>query len=376
MTSYRVAHLNTEMTWRGGEGQTFALAQGLALRGHRSVVVARPGSEMLRRAGEAGLETAAVPMKGELNPAAILRLRRLFRELQPDVVHMHTSHAHTLGVLGSLAAGVGRRIVSRRVDFSIYRHALSLSGFKYRHGVDRYIAISEAVQRQLIEDGVNAQRISLVHSGVDPGRLLGGDAQLARSELGVPEGAPLVGTTAHFGWHKSLETLIAAAEAIVREVPEAWIAILGDGSLRSELEAERDKSPVRERILMPGFRHNVQDYLAAFDVFTMPSVMEGLCTAILDAFAVGVPVAASRAGGIPELVEHEKTGILTEPRQPRSLAAGIVRLLEDRELATRLTTAARDKLQRAFTHDAMVEGTLEVYAAVCGRQARAATTRA
>ncbi|MSR46063.1 MAG: glycosyltransferase family 1 protein [Planctomycetes bacterium] len=356
-----VFHLNTERTWRGGEGQTLALASGLARRGHRSVVVAQRGGELARRAAAAGLPTQEVAMRGEWDVVAVRHLAQLLGRERPHIVHMHTSHAHMLGVIASKWTGIGKRVVSRRVDFSIHRHALSLSGLKYRFGVDRYIAISEAVRRQLVKDGVDAARIALVASGVDPARCVGGDAARARADLGVPAGVPLIGTIAHFGWHKSLETLIAAAAAIVAELPDARIAVIGDGELRPKLEAERAKSAVADRVLMPGFRANVGDFLAAFDLFVMPSVMEGLCTSILDAFAVGVPVVASRAGGIPELVVDDVTGCLVNPEDPAALAAAVVAAWRDPSRRERWTTAARARLHQRFTHDSMVEGTLAVY---------------
>ncbi len=310
-------------------------------------------------------------MRGEVDPIGVGQLCSTLRRLRPDVVHMHTSHAHTLGVIASLLTGIGRRIVSRRVDFSIHRHRFGLSSFKYRRGVDRYIAISRAVRAALVEDGIPEERISLVYSGVDPSRFVGGDGRKAREELRVEPHAPLVGTVAHFGWHKSIETLIAAAEHIIAAVPEAVIAIIGDGDLRPGLEAERERSPVRDRIVMPGFRDNVADYLRAFDVFTMPSVMEGLCTSILDAFAVRVPVAACAAGGIPELVEDGVTGLLCEPRNPRALAQVIIRLLKDRALARNLAEGGHRKVLSSFTHDSMVDGTIAVYRDVLDRVSHA-----
>jgi glycosyltransferase involved in cell wall biosynthesis len=359
--SLLVHHVNTERTWRGGEDQLLALALGLAKRGHRSLVVAQEGGELATRSRAAGLPTEEVRMRGEWDLAAVRRLALLFARERPDVVHMHTSHAHTLGVLASRFAGVGRRIVSRRVDFSIHRLPLSLSGLKYRFGVDRYVAVSHAVAEVLVHDGIPRERIRVVHDGVDPARFVGGDGAKARADLGVPAGAPLVGTLAHFGWHKSLETLIAAAASVVAAVPEAWVAIVGDGSLRPMLEEERSRSPARERVLLPGFRGNVGDFLAAFDVFVMPSVMEGLCTSIMDAFAVGRPVVACRAGGIPELVQDGVTGSLVEPRRPEELAAAIVRMLRDENLRRTVTAGGRAKLLAEFTHDSMVEGTLAVY---------------
>jgi glycosyltransferase involved in cell wall biosynthesis len=366
-----VFHLNTERTWRGGEGQTLALAAGLARRGHRSVVVAQSGGELARRSAAADLPTHEVAMRGEWDLLAVRRIARLLRAERPDVVHMHTSHAHTLGVLASRFTGVGVRVVSRRVDFSIHRHRFSLSGIKYRHGVDRYVAISSAVRERLVLDGIDPARIAQVHSGIDPDRLRGGDAARARADLGIPSGAPLFGTIAHFGWHKSLETLIAAAESVVERVPAAWIAIIGDGDLRPALEAERGRSRVASRILLPGFRANVADFLAAFDVFVMPSVMEGLCTSILDAFAVGVPVVAARAGGIPELVDDHVTGRLVPPRDPPALANALVETLRDDAARRRFAAAGRERLLARFTHDAMVDGTIAVYRELlAGREPR------
>jgi len=369
--SLLVHHLNTERIWRGGEDQLLALARGLVRRGHRCVVVAQAEGELGPRARAAGLPTEEVAMRGEWDLAAVRRLARLFARDRPDVVHMHTSHAHALGVLASKLAGAGRRVVSRRVDFSIHRHALSLSGLKYRFGVDRYVAVSHAVLEQLVKDGVARERIRVVHDGVDPARFVGGDGAKARADLGVPAGAPLVGTLAHFAWHKSLETLIAAAGTIVAAVPAAWVAVVGEGEERPLLEAERAKSPAAARILLPGFRSNVADFLAAFDLFVMPSVMEGLCTSIMDAFAVGVPVVACRAGGIPELVKDGVTGALVEPRQPEALAAAIVRMLQDGALRRAVTAAARAELLARFTHDAMVEGTLAVYREIAAGAATA-----
>ncbi|MBL8841419.1 MAG: glycosyltransferase [Planctomycetes bacterium] len=371
-----VFHLNTERTWRGGEGQTLALAAGLARRGHASVVVAQRGGELAKRAVAAGVETVEVAMRGEWDLPAVARLSALLRARRPDIVHMHTSHAHMLGVLASKWTGIGKRVVSRRVDFTIHRHRFSLSGIKYGHGVDRYIAISAAVREQLVKDGVRRERVALVHSGIDPARVRGGDAARARADLGVPMGVPLIGTIAHFGWHKSLETLIEAAAPIVAALPDARVVLIGDGNLRPELEAVRAKSPVAERVLMPGFRANVADFLAAFDLFVMPSVMEGLCTSILDAFAVGVPVVACRAGGIPELVLDGSTGRLVAPRDPPALAAAIVAALRDDGARARWVTAARDHLAARFTHDAMVEGTLAVYRELLGVNdaSRAATS--
>ena len=116
------AHVNTEPTWRGGEQQTLYLLQGLRRRGHPVVLFARPGSPLHERAREECFETYGLKIRSEPDLLAILRLARYLRKLRPDLLHMHTSHAHAIGVCAAVLAGNGmKRVVSRRVNFSISR---------------------------------------------------------------------------------------------------------------------------------------------------------------------------------------------------------------------------------------------------------------
>jgi hypothetical protein len=128
----RVLHFDTEKGWRGGEQQALYLARGLAKRGVKNLCVGQPDLPYVERCAAEGLETAPLKSRGEADPRAVARLRRILKSWRPDVVHMHTSHAHTLGVLAAKSVGVGRSVcprtvVSRRVDFTIYRNALKLS---------------------------------------------------------------------------------------------------------------------------------------------------------------------------------------------------------------------------------------------------------
>ncbi|MBI1848983.1 MAG: glycosyltransferase [Planctomycetes bacterium] len=357
----RTLHLNTERTWRGGEQQTLYLVQGLLRRGHAADLVCQPGGELAQRARAAGATVLEIPMRGETDLRAVFRIARRIRDVGYDVIHMHTSHAHTLGCLSSLAARMGRRVVSRRVDFSIYRHPFSMSGLKYKHGVDRFIAISHAVQAALVADGVPAERISIVASGVDPERLRGVSGAGVRAELHVPDGAPLVVNVAHLAWHKAQEFLVRAVPALLADIPDARIVIVGDGERRGLLEREIRDLGVERSVILAGFRADASRFMAAANVFVMPSVMEGLCTSILDALLLERPVVASRAGGMPEIVEDGMTGWLVPPKDPAALASAIVASLRDPERAARLARQGRERVLREFTADAMVEGTLRVY---------------
>jgi glycosyltransferase involved in cell wall biosynthesis len=376
----KVLHLNTEPTWRGGEQQALYLMDGLRERGVPQALVAQPGAPMAERAKAAGHEVIEQRMRGEVDLPAMWRIKKLLRQGGYGVVHAHTSHAHSLGSVAAHLLGGPRRplvVVARRVDFSIFRRSFfGLNGIKYLHGVDQYVTVSEAIRRVLIDDGVPGERIRCVHSGIDLARI--DDApdrrDELRAELEVPADHVLVANVAHMADHKGQRYLIEAAPAVLAERPETTFAIIGDGELRGELEALAGELGVAERFRFPGFRTDVPSLLKALDLFVMPSHMEGLGTSVLDAMAARVPVVGTEAGGMPESISDGETGLLCPIRDPGALAAAILRLLGDPELAARCVERARERVEAGFSRDSMVEGTLEVYRDLLSRSAEDAAS--
>lgn len=305
-------------------------------------------------------------MRGEVDPLSILRLARLARRLRPDLLHAHTPRAHTLALLACRLAGRPPVVVTRRVDFSIRRHPGPFKGWKYGPAVARIVAISEAIRRVLVADGVDPGRIAVVPSGIDPARLEAASPGDLRASFGIPPGAPVVGTIAHFADHKDHATLVAAIPAVRRAVPAAVFLLVGDGDLRPSIEAQARSLGVSEAVRFAGFRSDVPAILALLDVLAVPSKEEGLGTGILDALAMGKPVAATSAGGIPEIIEGGVHGLLSPPRDPAALAANVAALLADPARARALGEAGRARVLERFTADRMVEGNLAVYRAVLG----------
>jgi len=357
--SYNTLHIDGERTWRGGEQQALYLTTGLARRGHGVTVACQPGSPLAERAREAGLEVVEVRMRGEADFVAVLALRKLLRRGGFDIVHMHTSHAHTLGCTAAALARRGKTIVSRRVDFGVAGNFVS--ALKYRHGVDRFIAISEAIRKVLIDGGVAEDMVSVVHSGIDLSRFDRVEPGGLREEFGLPAGAPVIGNVAHMADHKGQRYLLAAMPRVLEAEPQTRLFIVGDGELRPALEAQARELGVQDAVTFTGFRTDVPQWLDLFDVFVMSSHLEGLCTSVLDALAMRKPVVASAAGGLPEIIAHDETGLLVPPKAPEPLADAIVRLLRDRELGRRLAEAGRRRVDEEFSAESMVEGTLEVY---------------
>jgi glycosyltransferase involved in cell wall biosynthesis len=224
-----------------------------------------------------------------------------------------------------------------------------------------FIAVSNVIARMLVEDGIPQDRIAVVHDGVPIGTIDKTPVADVHKELWLPHGSPVIGNVAALVPHKGQKDLIAAAAKVVRAVPDARFVILGEGELRPVLEQQVKSLGLERHVFLPGFRPDALSLQKSFDIFVMSSITEGLGSAMLDALACGVPVVGTRAGGIPEAIDHGRTGLLVKPHSPDELAAAIVRLLQDPELRARLGTAGRAHVESEFSVDRMVEGTLAVY---------------
>ncbi len=339
------------------------LAQGLSSLGHGSTILCPEDSPCFARATELGLDVRPFSTGGDLDLLAARRVAKIADDLDSDIVHAHTSK--TLFPAAACKRFTSRplhAVAHRRVDFSIHKLPFRLSGLKYRWGVDRFIAITEAVKRVMIADGIPEDRIRVVHSSTDISRFdhVERNPDLRR-ELGIPEEAKLVGNVAALVGHKGQRHLLDAIPAVLDTLPDTFFLVLGEGPLRGELEDRAQRLKITHNLRMPGFRSDVPQCLAEMDLFCMPSSGEGMGSVLLEAMAMRLPVAATRAGGIPEVVQPEKTGLLVTPGDAPALAEALIRLLSDDDLATGMGYAGRRRVEEAFTTDRMVERTLQVY---------------
>jgi glycosyltransferase involved in cell wall biosynthesis len=203
--------------------------------------------------------------------------------------------------------------------------------------------------------------IHVVHSGVRLPDSVSGNRSMLDRLVKANGSTRIVGSVGSLVGHKGHRYFVEAAAEIAKRRPEVKFVVLGEGSLRSDLEQRIRKHGLTNRFFLPGFQPSAERLTGALDVFVMPSVMEGLGTSLLDAMAAGVPVVASRAGGIPEVVEDGETGLLAKPGDPESLAAAVERMLDDNSLAQGAARRAREKVSREFTVRRMVEKTVDVY---------------
>ena len=351
-----VLHVDTERGWRGGERQVLWLAAGMRDRGHRAILVARRGEELARRGAALGLDVIAASPRGEADLFAARDLRRAIGRHRAQIVHAHTAHAAALAALASVGTPT-KVVIARRVDFRLRRNL----GTRLKYARARaVIAVSRAVAEIVAEGGVPRERIHVVPDGVDVTRRPTPASGETLRSLGVGSDDPLVVQVAALVAHKDPLTFVRAMAFVRDRVPRARALMVGEGPLRAAAEAEVTRLGLDGVVLLTGFRRDADELLVSARVATLSSVEEGMGSVLLDALAFGVPVAATRAGGIPEVIEHEQTGLLSPPGDAQALADHVVRLLSDRDLAASFTARGRSSVLD-FSVDRMVERTLDVY---------------
>lgn len=339
---------------------------GLRERGHRAVLVAHREGELFRRASEGPDLVPLAPMN-EIDLAAAWRLSKIIRQSRPEIVHAHDPHAVSMAALAlsfSVPNPRPKTIASRRVDFHLQSN--TFSQWKYRQ-MDAFIAASGAIRDILISDGIAADRIHVVHDGIDVAKIAHRDAIDVHTEYWLPHGVPVIVNVGALVGHKGQRYLVEAMPLVIREVPDAHLVIFGEGELRQPLEKQIKQLNLSKRVLLPGFREDVLSLMKSADLVVMSSVTEGLGSAVLDAMAMGHAVVGTQAGGIPEAVVHGETGLLVEPSNARALADAIVTMLKRGDLRKAYGEAGRRRVAEHFDVDNLVDGTLGVYQRVAGR---------
>jgi glycosyltransferase involved in cell wall biosynthesis len=355
--SLTILHVEAGRHLYGGALQVRYLVEGLAKRGVSNVLVCPRGAAIAGAAGPFCEQVHELPMGGDLDMGFVGRLRGVIRETRPDVVHLHSRRG--ADVLGGLAARWCRVpvVLSRRVDNPERPWAARL---KYRL-FDRVITISQAIRAVLLSEGVPAGKIICVPSAVDMAAYAGGcDGSVFKDAFGFSGNEIVVGVIAQLIPRKGHRHLLQAAPQILARHPEVRFVFLGQGPLEDEIRVQVKDAGLESHVLLAGFRDDLPRILPCLDLVVHPAEMEGLGVSLLQAAAAGVPLVGARAGGVPEIIGNE-AGLLVPPADPVALAEAVNHLLDDPVGRERVGQAARDRVGRLFSLDAMVEGNLAVY---------------
>ncbi len=358
----RVLHVEGGRHLYGGAFQVLHLLRGLHARGQENLLACPAGCAL----GDAAMSVARVrglPMHGDADLLLVPRLARLIHDERPDLVHLHSRiGADLMGGIAACLTGVPV-VHTRRVDNPEPRWLVAL---KYRLH-DRVIAISEGIARVLRSEGLPAQKLRVVRSAVD-WQLYARpcDRAAVRARLGVPAAGPWLAVVAQLIERKGHRFLLRALPPLVAAHPGLVVFFFGQGPQDKELVREILALGLSAHVTLAGFHDDLDEILSCLDLLVHPALMEGLGVALLQAASAGVPIVASRVGGIPEAVRDGENGLLVPPGDVAALGAALAALLAAPARRQALGAGGRALMAREFSIDAMVEGNLAVYRELLG----------
>lgn len=344
----------------GGERQVVDVAAALHGRGYE-VTVACSADGMLSHV----LEAAGVParilmdrlVKRRISLGYAWKLRRLLREERFDLVHAHVYASVVASALATLGMGVPLVITQHSEGGWRGPRTRLIGGWAYRRA-ERVIAVSHGIRDTLVaRDHVPAERIVLIPNGVP------GTDGTTGMEPKLPEG-PIVGMVSRLEPEKGVRVLLQAAPAILARFPACHMVVVGDGSLRGELEGRVAEIGLQDRVHFLGFQPRAPALMDRFDLLVLPSLSEGTPLVVLEAMAAGVPVVASDVGGIPGQIRNGQEGLLVPPGDPMALSQACIELLSDPGRARQLGANGRQRAASCFDHETMVHRIEAVYQAV------------
>jgi glycosyltransferase involved in cell wall biosynthesis len=370
MAIYRIIHLCKMTGAAGAEGHLLVLLRGLRARGldARLWILVEPDDplqEYVNRAKASGIPVERLVIHHDLDPGLWRRLSARLRAARADLVHTHLLHADLYGIPAARRAGAPY-IVSSRHNDDRFRYTLPvrLVNRWLWQRTDAGIAISEAIRQFSIKvEGAPANRIHTIHYGLDPDTITAPpDARNAlRTALKIPGDAPVVGSVCRLTGQKGLMYGIRGFARIADQEPGAHYVIAGDGPLRQALEAEAQGLGLGGRVHFLGWRDDAHAILAALDVLLAPSLWEGFGLVLLEAMALSVPIIAARVSAIPEVVVDGESGWLVPPRDADAVAAALSDALTDPAARCERGANGRQRVEKHFSTEKMVESTLAVY---------------
>ncbi|SMF40668.1 glycosyltransferase family 4 protein [Pseudobacteriovorax antillogorgiicola] len=296
--------------------------------------------------------------------ASARRLAGFCREQNIQIIDCQTSKAHSIALLIRKFNPLVKVVVHRRVDFTPSGSWINRKKY-LSTAIDRYVSISDAIHEILQNYGIPDKRLSVVKSAVDPSPFRALDHETCRKklahELNLPSDIPWIINVAYHTEQKGMETLIRGLQKLKTRTPDFVCLLAGSGHLTEQLKIMTHEYRLDSQVRFLGIRKDVPELLVAGDIFALPSNYEGLGTSILDALHSRCAVAASRIGGIPEMIQHDRTGLLSEVGDDSQLAINLERLIRDPLTRRELAAAGEAFISDKFSIARMVEGNLAVY---------------
>ncbi len=363
----KILYMITKSNWGGAQRYVYDLATRLPRNNFEVTVVCGGEGELVARLRDADIRVIPLPnLTNKVEIFSFLTLLRIIKKESPQVLHLNSSK---VGILGGIAGRIARIphiiFTAHGWAFNEDRGSFARFAIKIIHYATialshATIAVSQSMRAQ-IKPVFLKKRIRAIYNGLFPVPFLAREearrALLERISVTVPDDYSWIGTIAELHRSKGLSYAIEALE----KTPRALHIIIGNGEERNRLEDLVRKKGLTERIFFLGHIHDAARFLPAFDIFLLPSLTEALGYVLLEAGSAGLPVIATHVGGIPEIIEDGKTGILVPPKNPRAITDALSTLINDKEKAAKYGATLSTFVKEKFSIEQMVESTERLY---------------
>ena len=326
----------------GAEEYFLRLIVNLSRQGHRVVVVTKRDCQ-LREAVQTlthneNIELHGWKTSGKFDPKTLLKLRRLIRTDRIDLVHTHLTTASWLGAMAGRLSGV-----------PTVAHIHGADSKTWFQRADYLIAVAEGVKKHLVEQGIDGSRVPVLYYGIDLEKYAAPlPTPEAKARLGLAPDTKTVGIIGSLIPRKGHRHLLNALKKIEPSVGEVHAIFAGEGAEEAALRQQTQALGLEGRVHFLGFRTDAADIMAACDGVALPSYKEGLSIAMMEAMALARPVLVTNVAGMPELVQHQKTGWMTSPGDEDELARALGQLFCEPETTHRMALTGRDFVVENF----------------------------
>ncbi len=349
-----ILHLSTQREWGGGEAQLCYLYHALAKQQCRQTIICQKGSALAEYCLKHQLNFKTWTCRGDLSLKAIWQCKHWSDK--KTILHAHDARAHSIAVLSSLIGNKAPIILSRKVVYPIKNKALT--SWKYNHPrVKKIICISQAVYDQLSSQIKNTKRLTIISDGIDVARY----QTTTAADLKLSKDTTIIGMVAQFRKDKDQKTFIEIAKQLIALDIKAHFILIGDGETFEASQSLVKQYGLENKILFTGFRPDIENCLAAMDIFLFTSRSEGLGSVLLEAMAAGLPIVAARSAGAMEIIQHQSNGLLFDVGNSEQAVKQIKRLLASSDVTTELSKQAKNFVND-YTVEHMANKTLACYA--------------
>ncbi|TEB17715.1 D-inositol 3-phosphate glycosyltransferase [Pelotomaculum sp. FP] len=324
-------------------------------------------------AAQAGINAFDVTMRNRTDLSVVGKLASIIRKNNFDIVHTHGVRANLLGRLAARQANrkpvvtTVHSLLERDYPGFFRRQVNSITERATRGWTDQFIAVSQGLKAKLVAGGVPADRVTVIYNGIviedfSPSSETAG----VRTMLGYGPAVPLVGIVARLHPVKGHQYFLEAARIVLEQHPEVRFVVVGEGPQRPALEEMAGQLGIAGQVAFTGFVSEVRPLMADLDLLVISSLWEGFGLTAVEAMALGIPVVSTEAGGLPEVVLHGETGLLSPPANSAALAKNIIWMLEHPQAAAEMAKKASQVVGEKFTAQVMARRTEELYRRVAG----------